>query len=89
MSASENVTRTAPLYTCTDIADAVFEEIEKANGNSVSAELTDKHLLCLATICEEKHLQRALQLVDQGGVRCLMAEKSGRTIFQVLGRSTV
>lgn len=35
----------------------------------------------------DKNLPRALQIIDSGGVRCLQAEKSKRTVFQVRGKS--
>lgn len=33
----------------------------------------------------DKNLERALQIVDKGDVKCYAAERSGRTLFQVRG----
>ncbi len=35
----------------------------------------------------DKNLERALQIVDKGDVKCYAAEKSGRTLFQVRRRA--
>ena len=41
----------------------------------------------LAHLCKKENLERALQLVENGHVHRLVAEPSGRTLFQVLTES--
>ena len=51
------------------------------------AELTDRHLEVLAAVFRENHLANALELVQTGRVKRLVAERSGRSCFQVQGKS--
>ena len=39
--------------------------------------------LCRLHLLFDKNLERALQIVDKGDVKCYVAEKSGRTVYQV------
>ena len=50
--------------------------------------MTDRHLECLAFIFKENHLANALELVQLGRVKRLVAERSGRSAFQVQGKSS-
>ena len=51
------------------------------------AQLTDRHLEVLAAVFRENHLASTLELVQTGRVKRLVAERSGRSCFQVQGKS--
>ncbi len=69
------------------VADAMFEEIRASGTETRAPELTDRHLECLAFVFGEGHLANALELAQTGRVKKLVAERSGRSCFQVRGRS--
>lgn len=49
--------------------------------------VTDRQLECLAFIFNQNHLSNALELVYSRRVKRLTAERSGRSLFQVQGKS--
>ena len=65
----------------------MFEEIRASGTETRAPELTDRHLECLAFVFGEGHLANALELAQTGRVKKLVAERSGRSCFQVRGRS--
>ena len=69
------------------VADAIFEEIRASGTETRPPELTDRHLEVLASIFDEKHLSNALELVQSGKVKRLVAKTSRRSCFQVRGRT--
>ena len=69
------------------IADAIFDEIRASGTETRAPELTDRHLEVLAAVFRENHLANALELVQTGRVKRLVAERSGRSCFQVQGKS--
>ena len=69
------------------VADAIFEEIRASGTETRAPELTDRHLEVLANVFEEKHLGNALELVQSGKVKRLVAKTSRRSCFQVRGRT--
>ena len=69
------------------IADAIFDEIRASGTETRAPELTDRHLEVLAVVFRENHLANALELVQTGRVKRLVAERSGRSCFQVQGKS--
>ena len=69
------------------VADAIFEEIRASGTETRAPELTDRHLEVLASVFEEKHLSNALELVQSGKVKRLVAKTSRRSCFQVRGRT--
>ena len=70
------------------IADAIFEEIASGGTETRAPELTDRHLEMLAFVFKEQHLGNALELVQAGKVKRLVAERSGRACYQVKGKSS-
>lgn len=76
-----------PPVPAVTIADAVFSEIRNSGTETKPPELTDRHLEVLCSIFDEKHLGNALDLVQSGKVKALIAEKSQRKCFQVRGRT--
>jgi predicted nucleic acid-binding Zn finger protein len=71
----------------TAVADAIFDEIRLSGTETRPPELTDRHLEVLASIFDEKHLSNALELVQNGKVKRLVAHRSRRWCFQVAGRT--
>ena len=71
----------------TAVADAIFDEIRLSGTETRPPELTDRHLEVLASIFDEKHLGNALELVQSGKVKRLVAHRSRRSCFQVRGRT--
>ena len=69
------------------VADAIFEEIRSLGHGTRAPELTDRHLEVLASVFEEKHLSNALELVQSGKVKRLVAKTSRRSCFGVRGRT--
>jgi len=71
------------------VLEAFFANIESgpAYANQSAPELTSEHMACLVLLCQEKNLLRALQLVDKGLISMLQAQPSGRTVFQVQGKT--
>ena len=41
------------------------------------------HLLRSLAFLFDKHLSKALQIIDQGGVFCFTGERSGRRVYEV------
>ncbi|XP_050365947.1 uncharacterized protein LOC126784527 [Argentina anserina] len=62
------------------VAEAVWKAIESAGS------VTDEHLSTLHFLFG-KNLERATRIVDQRGVKRIVGEPSGRSIFQVVGES--
>jgi predicted nucleic acid-binding Zn finger protein len=69
------------------VADAIFAEIQASGRETRAPELTDRHLEVLASVFDEKHLSNALELVMDGKVKMVIAERSKRSCFQVRGRT--
>ena len=68
------------LPTADAVADEVLARITAAGA------VTDELLAALYCLFD-KHLAKALQIVDQGGVFCFVGERSGRRAIQVHGQS--
>ncbi|GAQ84165.1 putative Zinc finger SWIM-type-containing protein [Klebsormidium nitens] len=74
------------------IVDALFTAIAKEQDAPVvdqapddkQTSLTDEQLLSLSFFFG-KNLERALQIATTGGVRSIVGERSGRSMFQVAG----
>ncbi|KAK9941936.1 hypothetical protein M0R45_007627 [Rubus argutus] len=62
------------------VAEAVWKAIESA-GSVTDDQLSILHFLF------GKNLERATRIVDQRGVKMIVGEPSGRSIFQVVGES--
>ncbi|KAK9941939.1 hypothetical protein M0R45_007630 [Rubus argutus] len=62
------------------VAEAVWKAIESA-GSVTDDQLSILHFLF------GKNLERATRIVDQRGVKRIVGEPSGRSIFQVVGES--
>ncbi|XP_031504371.1 uncharacterized protein LOC116266965 isoform X3 [Nymphaea colorata] len=68
------------MAVCNAVADSVFDSISR--GGSVSDDqLSILHFLY------GKNLERALRIVDLGGVKRIAGEPSGRALFLVVGES--
>ncbi|KAG0563413.1 hypothetical protein M758_8G028000 [Ceratodon purpureus] len=65
-------------------AEAVVQSIMAAIESADS--VTDEQLSTLYFIFE-KNLERALRILDQGGVQRVIAQPSQRSVFQVIGES--
>ncbi|CAM8901499.1 unnamed protein product [Rhodiola kirilowii] len=64
----------------TAVADAVWKEIESSRSVT-NDQLSVLHFLF------GKNMERAARIVDQGGVKRISGELTGRCIFQVVGES--
>jgi predicted nucleic acid-binding Zn finger protein len=79
----------APGNRCAAIDKAVFERLARRAVEAERArrpmELPDEALETLAWLHGAKHLQKALEVVQNGRVRRLVGEKSGRIVYTVGG----
>ena len=71
----------AALPSLTRLGEEVLASIAAAGAAS------DEHLSALHFLFD-KHLTKALQIVDQGGVFCFVGEPSGRRAWQVQGQAS-
>ncbi|KAJ7563238.1 hypothetical protein O6H91_03G102200 [Diphasiastrum complanatum] len=68
-------------------AEAVLSSIKPVSSlASAASALTDEQLSILQFLCN-KNLERAMRILDLGGVERVVAEPSKRTVFRVLGES--
>jgi len=65
-------------------AEAAVQEIMKAIESSGA--VTDDQLSMLYFMFD-KNLERALRILDQGGVQCIISHPGRRSVFQVIGES--
>ncbi|CAN6443159.1 unnamed protein product [Victoria cruziana] len=69
------------MAVCNAVADSVFDSINRA-GSVSDDQLSILHFLY------GKNLERALRIVDLGGVKRIAGEPSGRSLFLVVGESS-
>ncbi|KAK9803872.1 hypothetical protein WJX72_001088 [[Myrmecia] bisecta] len=70
-----------PTPSVARVADSVFSQLQSA-----APDVVDSHLSSLNFLFD-KNCGRALQIVDQGGVKCFIAQDSRRKVFQVQGKT--
>ncbi|KAK9841789.1 hypothetical protein WJX81_003142 [Elliptochloris bilobata] len=66
------------------IAETLLSELEAIEEQP--PQITSDLLIKLHHLFD-KNLERALQIIDKGDVKCYVAEKSGRTVYQVKGKT--
>ncbi|XP_058080758.1 uncharacterized protein LOC131228941 [Magnolia sinica] len=68
------------MAACTSVAEAVWRDIKSSRS------VTDDQLQVLHFLFG-KNFERATRIVDQGGVKRVSGDPSGRFVFQVVGES--
>ncbi|XP_031504372.1 uncharacterized protein LOC116266965 isoform X4 [Nymphaea colorata] len=69
------------MAVCNAVADSVFDSISRGGSEVSDDQLSILHFLY------GKNLERALRIVDLGGVKRIAGEPSGRALFLVVGES--
>ncbi|KAK9825478.1 hypothetical protein WJX74_000242 [Apatococcus lobatus] len=74
-----------PIPATAQVIDTIFASLAEP-PEQLSASTVDQRLSSLYFLLD-KNFSRGLELIDQRAVRCLVAHKSRRKIFQVRGKS--